>query len=231
MVYIIVGKDILVASPLNVVKRLSELVQSGDFWISALSSLLRIMSGYLISVLFGTALAILTTSHMLIDEIFKPIISLVRSTPVASFILLALVWLKRDNVAVFISFLMVLPIVWQNVSQGIKETDNSMLEMARIYNFSFFKKLRTIYFHSVFPYFISGCTTALGLSWKAGIAAEVLSTPLKSIGYNLYRAKINIETVDLFAWSAIVIVLSVLLEKLMVFLLGKLQKRKLREEE
>ncbi len=230
MVYIVVGKDILVASPLNVAERLAELIKTQSFWTSAFFSLLRIMSGYFISVIAGTALAVLTTGVTMMDELFKPIITLVRSTPVASFILLALVWLKRDSVAVFISFLMVLPIVWQNVSQGIKETDASVLEMARVYNFSFFKKVKTIYFHSVFPYFIAGCTTALGLSWKAGIAAEVLSTPLKSIGYNLYRAKINIETVDLFAWSAVIILLSVMFEKIMTMLFRRLQKRKIKEE-
>ncbi len=229
MVYFIVSKDILVASPLNVAERLADLIKTQSFWMSAFFSLLRIMSGYFISVIVGTALAVVTSGVPLMDELFKPMITLVRSTPVASFILLALVWLKRDSVAVFISFLMVLPIVWQNVSQGIKETDASVLEMAHVYNFSFFKKVKTIYFHSVFPYFIAGCTTALGLSWKAGIAAEVLSTPLKSIGYNLYRAKINIETVDLFAWSAVIILLSVMFEKIMTMLFGRLQKRKIKE--
>lgn len=224
--YLIVDMEMLVSSPLMVLRRIFALAATGDFWLSALNSLLRITAGYLLAVISGTALAVMTCASQFMYELFKPVISLVRSTPVASFILLALVWIKKDNVAVFISFLMALPVVWGNVSQGIKQTDKSLLEMAKVYSFSFTKKVKMIYVHSVMPYFAAGATTALGLAWKAGIAAEVISTPLKSIGYNLYRSKINIETTDLFAWTVVVILLSVAFEKVMVLLLNKLRRKK-----
>lgn len=226
----LVDMEMLVPSPMNVLIRLSELVKTGDFWLSSFCSLLRITSGYILAVIFGTVLGVMTSASAFLYELFKPVISLVRSTPVASIILLALVWLKKDNVAVFISFLMALPIVWANVSQGIKETDKALLEMAKIFDFSFLKKLKMIYLHSVMPFFVAGATTALGLAWKSGIAAEVISTPLKSIGFNLYRSKINIETTDLFAWTVVVILLSVAFEKLIVYLLKRLQKKKAEEE-
>lgn len=220
--YLLVDMELLVASPVQVIVRTGELMKTEDFWYSALFSLLRITAGYFMAVIIGTALAVMTSVSYFIGELFRPIISLIRSTPVASFILLALVWIKKDNVAVFISFLMALPVIWSNVSQGIKQTDKSLLEMAEVFSFGTFKKIRMIYFHSVMPYFLAGATTALGLAWKAGIAAEVISTPLRSIGYNLYRSKINIETTDLFAWTAVVILLSVAFEKLIVYLLKKL---------
>lgn len=217
--------DILLASPMQVLSRLSELVRTGDFWVDTLTSLLRITLGYLLGVSAALIFAILTSKITFLAHLFKPILSLVKTTPVTSFILLALVWLKKDSVAVFISFLMVLPIIWSNVSQGIEQTDKSLLEMAEIFNFSPYKKVKMIYFHSVMPYFAAGCSTALGFAWKAGIAAEVLSTPLKSIGYNLYRSKINIETADLFAWTAVVITLSVILEKLIVYFIKKISSK------
>lgn len=218
--------DILLASPKQVLIRLSELIITPDFWNDTFTSLIRVSFGYLAGIVFALFIAVLTSRFIFFSHLLKPLLSLVKTTPVTSFILLALVWLKKDSVAVFISFLMVLPIIWSNVSQGIEQTDKSLLEMADVFGFSPIKKLKAIYLHSVMPYFVAGCSTALGFAWKAGIAAEVLSTPLKSIGYNLYRSKINIETADLFAWTAVVIVLSVILEKFIVFLLKKVSLKK-----
>ncbi len=217
--FILVGRrygEILLVSPLSVLERIRILAGTADFWVDTLTSLLRITVGYFFGVIFALVFAVLTSAFSFCKALFSPILSLIKTTPVTSFILLALVWIQKDGVAVFISFLMVLPIIWANVSKGIEETDKGMLEMAKVFGLSPLKKLKAVYFHSVMPYFVAGCTTALGFAWKAGVAAEVLSTPAKSIGYNLYQSKINIETADLFAWTAVVIVLSVFFEKLVV---------------
>lgn len=224
-VYMLVSKDILLVSPLMVFKRLCELVVQAMFWKSVLYTFLRIVFGFVLGVFFGTLLAILTVSSSFLKELFKPVISLVKATPVASFIILALVWIKKDSVPVFITFLMVLPIIWANVSEGIISTDKRLLEMAKVFEFGKLKKLRLIYFNSVLPFFAASSTTALGLAWKAGVAAEVIAMSNNSIGYNLYRSKINIETADLFAWTAVVILLSVVLEKAIRALLKKYDRR------
>ena len=166
----------------------------------------------------------LTSAVSFLKKLFYPLISLVKATPVASFIILALVWIKKNGVPVFITFLIVLPIVWSNVSEAINNTDKSMLEMAKVFRFGRLKTVKYIYVNSVLPYFAAGCTTALGLAWKAGVAAEVIALPQSSVGFHLYRAKITIETADLFAWTLVVIILSVLLEKLIVALLKKIRK-------
>lgn len=217
--------EILLVSPWQVLRRLSELVLTADFWHDAFLSLLRISEGYLLGVVLAVLLAVAITAVPLLDELFKPVLSLIKATPVASFILLALVWIKKDFIAVFIALLMVVPVIWSNVSQGIRSTDKNLLEMAKVYGFSRGKKLRMIYLNTVMPYFISAATSALGFAWKAGIAAEVISRPEKSIGYHLYRAKMNIETADLFAWTAVVILLSVIFEKIVVFLLGRVRRK------
>ena len=222
--FLLIDREILLVSPVDVFRRLFALSQSGEFWKSIGSTFLRISSGYLLGVVFGTVLAVLTSAVSFLKTLFYPIISLVKATPVASFIILALVWIKKNGVPVFITFLIVLPIVWANVSEAISNTDKSLLEMAKIFRFGKLKTVKEIYVHSVLPYFAAGCTTALGLAWKAGVAAEVISLPQSSVGYHLYRSKITIETADLFAWTIVVIILSVLLEKVIVSMLKIIRK-------
>ena len=221
-VFMLVNQEILIVSPLQVIERIFELVITADFWKNVGFSFLRIIGGYMLGIVIAVIFACLMSISEVADELLYPVVSLAKSTPVASFIILALVWLKKDYVPLFIVFLIVLPVVCGSLKTAISETDKVLVETAKIYKFSFFKTVKTVYLGSVLPSFVSSSVTALGLAWKSGVAAEVIAMPLKSIGYNLYRSKINIETKDLFAWTAIVIILSVLLEKLIKIILLKL---------
>lgn len=221
--FIYVDEEILIVSPWTVAKRIWALGATAEFWKTAGLSLIRIMLGFVCGVFFGTLTAVATSFSKSVNELFKPLLTVIKTTPVASFILLALVWIKRDNVPSFISFLMVLPIVWANVSEGIGAADKNLLEVAKIFGFGIRKKFADIYIPSVKPYFFAGTTTAMGLAWKAGIAAEVLSQPKTSIGTHLYSSKIYLETTDLFAWTVVVIILSVILEKLLKLTLKKVR--------
>ena len=130
----------------------------------------------------------------------------------------------NKRVPAIVSGLMVLPVLWGNVCKGISQTDGQLLEAARAYRFGRWKTLRLVYVPSVLPYFASGCATGLGLAWKAGVAAEVLCQPRLAIGTQVYRAKITLETPDLFAWTAVVIALSFLLEYALGLLFRRLGK-------
>ena len=207
-----VGQELLLPGPAAVGRRLLELAAGAVFWQTALASLLRIFGGLLLGVALGALLAGLTAWVPLLDWVLTPAVKVVRATPVASFILLVYLWVERGRVPGLISALMVLPVVWGNVTRGIAETDPRLLELARAYGFGRGRTLRRIYIPSVLPYFASGCRTALGLAWKAGVAAEVLCRPRLAIGTRLYRAKITLETPDVFAWTVVVIALSFLLE-------------------
>lgn len=229
-VYLAVGQEVLVVSPAAVFLRMCALAGTGDFWLAAVRSLLRIMAGFFCGVALGTALAALCAALPPVKAFFSPALHVVKATPVASFIILALVWMSRAHVPVFICILMVLPIVWGNVMAGAKAVDRSLLEMARVFHFSKRKLLTKLYVPTVLPYFISGCTTGMGLAWKAGIAAEVLSTPAFSIGTKIYESKVYLETVDLFAWTALVILLSVLLERLFVLCMRRVNRNYSRKE-
>ena len=214
-----VGQELLLPGPAAVGRRLLELAAGAVFWQTALASLLRIFGGLLLGVALGALLAGLTAWVPLLDWVLTPAVKVVRATPVASFILLVYLWVERGRVPGLISALMVLPVVWGNVTRGIAETDPQLLELARAYGFGRGRTLRRIYIPSVLPYFASGCRTALGLAWKAGVAAEVLCQPQNAIGTQIYNAKLYLEVPDLFAWTVVVVALSLVLEQLLRALL------------
>lgn len=222
---LLVGKELLLPDPVTVLSRLAELSVTGDFWRTAAVSLGRILLGGICGILLGMLLAAVTCRFSLARALFSPLLTIARSTPVASFILLVLIWVGRDILPCIIVTVMVAPVVWENISAGVAHADPLLLDMARVYRFGGWKTLRLIYVPSVMPYFIAACQTALGLSWKAGVAAEVLAVPALSIGRRLYEAKLYLETADLFAWTVVVILCSLALEKLLRAALGRLGQR------
>jgi NitT/TauT family transport system permease protein len=145
---------------------------------------------------------------------------------VASFIILAFFWIQLDLLPGFIAFLMVVPMVWANVSEGIRQTDSGLLEMARVYRLGFWKTLWHIWIPSVRPFFLTACTTGLAFAWKSGIAAEVICNPNLAIGSRLGDAKAYLEMPEVFAWTAMVVVLSVLLERVLRWLVHRKQEVK-----
>ena len=210
---LLVGKPLLLPGPWAVLRRLGELLVTADFWRQTLTSLLRVLGGIVSGAALGVLLAALTCRSRAADALLSPLLTVIKSTPVASFTILVLLWIDRDGVPVFISALMVLPVVWANVCAGIRGTDGLLLEMARVYRLPPAKVLTRIYVPSVLPHFRAACRAALGFGWKAGIAAEVLTVPRAAIGRMIYESKLYLETTDLFAWTLAVILLSLALEK------------------
>ena len=217
-----IGSDFLFPSPKTVVQELLTLGVSKDFWLITCTSLLRVVWGIWVSLILGTVLAYLTHISRILNTLLSPVLAAVKSTPVASFIILALLWLDRSVLPVFITALIVVPIVWANVSEGIGSVDRRLVEVTEVYRFSMPKKLSRLYVPSVAPYFMAACKSSLGMAWKAGIAAEILATPDHSIGKELYYSKTYLETPTLFAWTLVIILLSLIIEKLFVYGLGKL---------
>ena len=213
-----VDSEFLFPSPISVIKALGSLIVTADFWLSTALSLLRVFIGILISIVIGTLLAVLTVNVRVLDTLLSPLISVIKATPVASFIILAWLWISSGKLPVFITSLIVIPIIWSNISEGIRSVDRSLVEVARVYKFTAPQKLFKLYIPSVAPFFMAACKSSLGLAWKAGISAEVLTTPQKAIGTELYLSKTYLEMPTLFAWTLVVILLSMIFEKL--FILG-----------
>lgn len=224
LVYLWVGHDLLLSSPLSVFLTVLDFLKDLDFWKTILFSSLRIIAGFLLSLVIGVILSVASYKSRWISELIAPLMRIIKATPVASFIILALIWINSRNLSVLISFLMVVPVVYMNVLQGLHETDRKLLEMAKIFHITRRKMITSIYIPSVMPYLITSVTVGLGFCWKSGIAAEVIGRPSGSIGERLYEAKLYIMTKELFAWTFVIIIISVLFEKIVMLLLQLLKK-------
>ena len=216
---LVLDNPLLLPGPVQVLRCMGNMVITAAFWQTAAVSMLRILLGVSCAVGLGTLLAVLTTRSRLLHTLIAPAMTAMQATPVASFTILVLIWVSRDYVPVLICAMMGLPIVWNSVSGGIRLTDPQLLEMAKVYRLPKLHTLRRIWIPSVMPFFRTACSSALGLGWKAGIAAEVLTVPKHSIGKMIMESKLYILTEELFAWTLAVILFSLLLQKLMQRLL------------
>lgn len=219
-----VGQEILLVSPVRVVQRLFELAQESSFWRSIIYSFSKIIIGFILALVFGILMAMFSVKFKIVKDILLLPVEVVKATPVASFILIALVWIKTKNLSIFTAFLMVFPIIYTNILAGIESTDKKLLEMAKVFNISKIHQIRYIYFSQIMPFLYSSCVVGLGLCWKAGIAAEVIGIPKGSIGEKMYDAKIYLETPDLFAWTVVIIFISILFQKIFMWVLDRLFK-------
>lgn len=217
-----IDKELLLPSPSSVVKRLFELAQEKEFYISALFSLVRVLSGIVFSTVTALIIAYLTSKIKLLHDLLSPILTVIKATPVASFILLAFLWIDKEILPAFISFLIIFPIIWSNTEMGILNINKQHIELAEVFALKPLIRLRRIFIPSVMPYFISAMRTSIGLAFKAAIAAEVIFPSVRSIGKELNNAKMYLEITDLFAWTAVVIILSFIMEYLFGFMLKKL---------
>ncbi len=216
-----VDRALILPTPAAVSAKLFELGTTADFWRSVLYSILRVSLGILIAVATGILLALLTSRYAFLHRLFSPLITVIKATPVASFIILVLLWLGSSILPVFIAALIVLPLIWSAISDGITALDKELLEVCRVYRFSLSKRLRLFYLPSILPYFLSAIKNSIGMAWKAGVAAEVLAVSPVSIGKELSDAKIYLETEELFAWTLVVILLSLAVEYFVTKLLGR----------
>lgn len=211
-----VGRSILLPTPAETVKVLFTLASESRFWYVCFLSVKSIFTGALVGVLAGIAIAVLSYLSPIVKYLFSPIMSLVKATPIASFIILFLVWIGKDVIPFWIALMMVAPIVASNFLEGLENIDPQLKEVTVVYGFSFAKRWKMLYRHSLLPYLNSSLKSGIALAWKAGIAAEVLCTPDDTVGQMLYESKLYMETESLFAWTLTVIVISYLLEKAVV---------------
>lgn len=208
----VVGLPKLLPGPGETALAFARLCGTEAFWRSVGMTLLRVALGYGCAVVGGVLLAVACHQVKGAEMLLSPLRTVIRATPVSSFILLVWLWLKRGHVPVFISFLMVLPIIWTATQEALGAVDGDLREMARMYRFSRWKKIRYLYAPSVLPAFLAACMTGLGFAWKSGIAAEVIALTPDSVGKHLSDAKNYLEYPDLFAWTLTVILLSMALE-------------------
>lgn len=212
IVSIIIDQVLYFPSPLITIKALGKLILEKNFLVAIYSTVLRVFIGLVIANLLGIVLGLICGLENWVYELMHPMMTFIRSTPVISLIIIALIWFKSNNVPIFISFLMCFPIIWTNIVEGFKKVDHDLIEMGRVYQISKMKLVKEIYIPSLLPFYIAGFNTALGIAWKVTVAAEVLSHPKFAIGTNLHDSKVYLDTPKLFAWTLVIVVLSYIFE-------------------
>ncbi len=225
-----IGQEVFLVSPLQAAGTLVQLLPQPDFWQRVGFSAGHILLGFLLGAVCSVVCSVAAERWVWVDALLSPVMLLVKATPVASFIILALVWVSGKSLSILISFLMVLPVLYGAVRTGIKSADPQLLEMARVFRLPLARRVKAIWLPAVLPAFRQGCSVALGICWKSGVAAEVIGLPDGSIGDALYRAKITLSTGELFAWTFVIILLSAAFEKLFLALLDNAVARVLGEE-
>jgi len=221
----IFGNELIFVSPAGVVKRLFSLCGEPEFYGALLFTLKRILLGFLSGLAVGALFAALAARFRLAEILLAPYMVTIRSVPVASFTVVALICFTAANLSWLISFLMVLPIVYTNLLDGIRSADEKLLEAASVFGMSHTARLRFIYLPQIKPFLLSAAKTSMGLAWKSGVAAELIGSPAGSVGEALYYTKLYIETADLFAWTVAIVLASVICEKVFCFLLRKAFER------
>lgn len=220
-----IGQELLLVSPVAVVRTLATLVVTRAFWASVGYSFVRIIGGFLLAVVVGILLAALSGASGAARTLLAPLMLVLKSVPVVSFIILVLIWADSSTLSLVISFLIVVPVIHTNVLEGIDRTDPKLLELARVFRIPLWRRFRAIDIPAIIPHFTSGARIGLGLCWKSGIAAEVIGLSEGSIGERLYQAKIFLSTAELFAWTIVIVLVSFLFERFFLALLRRFELR------
>lgn len=219
-----INSEVILPTPAAVVERVAMLLTTPEFYIDTSASLARICMGYALGALGGILFGVLMFSSSVCRALLSPLLSAVKATPVASFIIIALIYLGNNTTPIFTTLLVVMPTISENVYSALEGVDEKLVELCLIYRFSFAKKIKMLYIPSLTSYIKAAIRASVGMAWKAAVAAEVLCTPKRSIGKNLYEGKIYLETTDVLAWTLLVVILSIFIEKLIMLTFKKEEK-------
>ena len=206
------GSAVLLCGPLDTLLALCRLVCAQAFWSSICFSTLRIVAGVVGGYLIAAVLAAASWHARAVRALLQPALLAIKSTPVACVVVILLIWIGAANVSVITVLLLVVPAIYFTVCTGLDNMDAGRRELFEVFGMRGQRRFFTLIWPAVLPYLEAASSTVLGMSWKAGIAAELIGVPTGSIGERIYQAKLLLETPDLFAWTFCVICLSWLFE-------------------
>ena len=209
--WIMVNEDI-VPSPETTFIALIKIIGSENFWPSIGFTILRGIEGFIFAMFFSLLIGIPAGLNFLFFNFINPLLAAVRSTPVISIILLAIIWFGSEQVPVFIAILTMFPVICTNVIEGIRNVDKELITMGKVYKVSPRRILTGIYIPAITPYLTGGISNALGFGWRAIIIGEVLSQPKFGIGTMMQRSQIYLLVSELIAWTVIAILISYIFE-------------------
>lgn len=204
----------LIPSFPDLIRALFRLVYSPGFLVSIGTTCLRACVGLLLSLAAASITAFLLNRSEAIRFLFMPWLSLLRSVPVISFILLALIFLNPEMIPLLIAFLTMYPLLTENLLKGLMNRRDSWKMLARQFHLNAWNCLFQINYPQLKPYLFSGLASAVGFGWRAIIMGEVLSQCVDGIGKRMKEAQVFIDVPELIAWTLVAIVLSWLTDKL-----------------
>lgn len=213
--------SLILPSPFTVIKKWSQIAFTLPFIKAEILTLLRIFLGFVIGCVLGFVLGLLTHLSDIVYSLFSPVLKIIRAIPVVAIIILMYLFFESSTLPVLIVCLMVMPLIWQTVNDGLNNTDKSLLEMAQVFSLSKRKTLLKVKLPSIIPQLITACVNALGLAWKSGVAAEVICLPQVSLGTLLWHSKGSIDFDEVYAITLTVVLLSIIIEFLLKFLCDK----------
>ena len=212
------NKPVLLPYPKAVGQAILKMIRDREFLRIVWGSFTHVTAGFLLALLLGIVFGALAGLFEIVEILLVPGVKLVKTVPVVSFIILLLFFVKPAGIGFVISLLMVFPVVYENMRKGIAGADGKLLEAAKVFRIPFLNRLSYLIIPAAVPYTLAASSAGLSLCWKAGIAAELIAQSPNSIGHELYYAKLYVDAESVFAWTAIIILVSVLFEKVFLIL-------------
>ena len=199
-------------SPERVFARIVQLSQTGDLPINLVTTLARVVAGFLIAVAIGVPAGILLGSHRALGTFFEPILPVMNTVSSAIWAIFAIVWFGLSPMTpIFVVLMTALPLIVTNVWQGTQAVNADFVELAQALRFSRWKTLTKIYLPSILPYFFSGARLAFGFGWRVSLVAETIGAS-SGVGYRLRQASDLIQTDQVFAWTIVQIAMMLVIE-------------------
>lgn len=218
---LIVGDEYFLPSPIDTLLSLIGLFGQKSFYKVVFLSLVRVLSGLIFGTAVGMILAFACHRFKAIRSLVSPIISILKAMPVATFILLLWITLRGSALTIFIGFIMVMPIIFQNTIAGLDSIDKDLIEVTKVFGFGFIKKLKLLILPSLKSYIFPAVITSVGLAFKSQIAAEIIAYTKNSIGQYIYDANYSLNTGLVFAWAVVIVSFSIGLENICRYLLRR----------
>lgn len=218
-----VANNFIVPSPLQTGRVLMDLLMSGQTYGIIFSSLSRVILSLLIGIALGVVFGILAGLNDFIYKLLVPMVNFITATPVVSFIIILFMYIKNDSlVPVICGILLCFPIIYNNVLHGYKMVSSELINMSQVYRVPMNRKILKLYIPSTLPYVFAGILTSVGICWKATIAAELIGIIENSIGLQLYNGKVFLEYDHVFAWTILIVLSSVLIQKCAHYFIQKI---------
>ena len=204
---------------------LKNLMKTEHFWLVIWGSMKRILLGFALGVAIGSVLAILSHHFYPVNVFVSLGMGVIKSTPVASVIMLIWIFFKSGTVPTAIAILMVAPIIWQNLLDGYNSIDKGLSEVADVFQFSPVKRFKYLTLPALLKFFVPAVLTSISLAWKAGIAAEIIAGTRDSIGRFIKDSKASFDSNEMLAWTVAIIVISIVFEALIKLLIRRYRSR------